>query len=86
MGKASNERLGRIGRKRFEKYQDLMRQYQFTEVYRDKKHLKYGYEFGYKTMRADITPCVTLDIGMRIVPKSTTVMYVTEYIYTCPTK
>jgi len=86
LGKAGNERLGRIGRKRFEKYQDLMRQYQFTEVYRDKKDLKYGYEFSDKTMRAEITPCVTLDIGMRIVPKSTTVMFVTEYIYTCPTK
>ena len=84
--KAANERLLRIERKRFEKYRDLMSRYQMTEVYRDKKHPKYGYEYSDKTMRAEITPCVILDITTPIVPKSTSVMYITEYIYTCPTK
>jgi hypothetical protein len=81
-----NERLKQIAHKRYEKYQDLMRQHQFTEVYRDSEHATYGYKYSDKTMRAEITPCVTVDITVPIEPSSKSVLYTLEYIYTCPTK
>ena len=75
-----NERLKKIARKRHEKYRDLMRQYQFAEVYRQ------TILDDYKVMRAEITPCVTVDISVPVEPEPTLVMYNVEYIYTCPTK
>lgn len=75
-----NERLKKIARKRHEKYRDLMRQYQFAEVYRE------TILDDYKVMRAEITPCVTVDISVPVEPEPTLVMYNVEYIYTCPTK
>jgi len=80
------ERSKKISRMRLEKYRDLIRQHQFTEVYRDAEHAVYGYEYRDKTMRGEITPCVTVDITVPIEPRSTSVTYVIEYIYTCPTK
>ena len=78
-----DEREMQIARKRKEKFQDLMRQHQFTEVYRDEENPKYGE----KTMRAEITPCLTVDIEVPIEPDSDYLKYTTiEYIYTCPTK
>lgn len=67
-----------IGPKKLEKVEELMRKYQFTEIYRD------GWQ---KTMRADITPCVTVDIKMPTTPEPdpSYVSYVLEYIYTCDT-
>ena len=71
------ERLKKIGRMRREKYRDFMRKHQFAEVYRDDRE---------KTMRAEITPCVTVDISVPSDPNSDFFIFGTEYIYTCPTK
>jgi len=75
-----DERSRQIGRKRLEKYRDLMRQYQFAEVYRETIWTDL------KVMRAEIAPCVTADISVPVEPRSTFVTYVVEYIYTCSTK
>jgi tetratricopeptide (TPR) repeat protein len=81
LGKTGSERILRIGRMRLEKYHDLMRQNQFTEVYRDKEYPSK------KTLRAEITPCVTVDIEVPIEPEpeAAYVLYGVDYIYTCQT-
>lgn len=80
-----DERQRKIGRKRLEKYRDLMRQHQFVEVYKVYRDTG-DTMFDKKTLRAEITPCVTVDIAVPLKPQSTYVIYSVEYIYTCPTK
>jgi len=77
-----NERLKKISRERYKKYRDLMRQHQFSEVYRE----TILHEL--KVMRAEITPCVTVDISVPAEPEPepASVIYIVEYIYTCSTK
>ncbi|WP_417347198.1 tetratricopeptide repeat protein [Ferrimonas sp.] len=85
LGEAGNERMMRIEAERLEKYHALMRSHRFTEVYRDEKHPEYGDRYSNKTLRAELTPCVILDITLPIILNSGFVIYDTEYIYVCPT-
>ena len=68
---------------RLERYQDLMRRHPFVEVYRESDTVWDAK----KTLRAEITPCVTVDIAVPIEPSIyDSVTYIIDYIYTCPTK
>ena len=74
----NRNQFNKINRLRLEKFQDLMRQYQFAEAYRESatkgRHAT-------KTLRAEITPCVTIDIEVPIEPSLDMVSYIIDYIY-----
>ncbi|WP_415903474.1 hypothetical protein ACMXYR_07105 [Neptuniibacter sp. QD29_5] len=77
---SGNERLKKIGRGRFNKYKSLVQKYPFKEIYRE------TFLYEYKTLRADVTPCITIDISVPVEPELGIVTYIIEYIYTCLTK